>query len=166
MNQWTELLLLITHNQSVVSPHHALGQKLRISFVLYIMCDVGKERALWLQFFDILEGAVQPEMCLMRANAQAIKHQHLQATQAFDGVGRHLAQVRRVRKIVETISDYRQAPMNHFQWCNFKIRAETKRSSVYHCVWDNLRQASAKVRRFKDILKDPADIFPGAFVRI
>src|SRR6185369_2013752 len=163
MNQ---LLLLITYHQSVVCPLNTLRQQLRISFVLHIMCDVGKESALRFQFFDILECAIQPEMCLMRANAQAIKHQHLQAAQAFDGAGRHLAQVRRVREIVETISHYRQAPVNHFQWCDFKIRAETKRSSIYNCVWHNLRQASAKVRRFKDILKNPANILPGAFIRI
>ena len=48
---------------------------------------MGKESALRLQFFDILQRAVQPEMRLMRANAQAIKHQHLQIAQAFDGAG-------------------------------------------------------------------------------
>ena len=155
----SKLLLLITYHQPVIRPYDSIRQKLRVAFVLHIMCDVGKESALRLQFCDILQRAIQPEMRLMRANAQAIKHQYFQIAQAFDGAGRHLAQVRRVREIVETISHYRQAPVNHFQWCDFKIRAETKRSSIYDCVWHNLRQASAKVGRFKDILKYPADIF-------
>src|SRR5206468_6197875 len=38
--------------------------------------------------------------------------------------------------------------------------------SVYHRVRHNLRQTSAKVRRLEHILKNPADVFPGALVRI
>src|SRR5205085_10329306 len=42
----------------------------------------------------------------------------------------------------------------------------TKRRAVDDRVRHNLRQPAAEVRRLEHILKDPANVFPGAFVRV
>ena len=51
--------------------------------MLYFMSDVRQVGALRLQFLDVLQRAFQPKMRVMRANAQAVKHQHFQITQAL-----------------------------------------------------------------------------------
>src|SRR5436190_20980992 len=56
--------------------------------------------------------------------------------------------------------------MNDFERSHFKIFADTKRSAVDDYVRNNLRQPTTKVGRLENILKDSANILPGALVRI
>jgi hypothetical protein len=48
----------------------------------------------------------------------------------------------------------------------FQILPETERRAGDHRVRNNLRQAAAKVRRFKDVFEDAANIDPGPFVGV
>ena len=44
--------------------------------------------------------------------------------------------------------------MNHFERSNLQIFADAKRRAVNHYVWNYLRQATAEVRRLKDVLEE------------
>src|SRR5437764_95479 len=103
-------------------------------------------------------------MSFVRANAQTVEHQHFQIAQAFNGCRRNLAQIGCVGKVVEAISNHGQAAVDNFKGRYLDISADTKRRAVYNCVRHNLWQATAEMRRLKDVLKNSPDVFPGAFV--
>src|SRR2546423_1598993 len=105
-------------------------------------------------------------MRFMRTNAQTIKHQDFQVAQAFDRRRRNLAEISRVGKIVEAIGNDGQATMNYFEWRHFQITAEAEWRTVDHRVRHYLRQAAAKMRGLKDVLKNSANIFPCTLVRV
>src|SRR6266545_259739 len=130
------------------------------------MRDVREVGSLGLQFLYVFQRTFQPKVRLVRANTQAIEHQYLQITQAFYGRWRYFAQIRRVRKIVEAVSDYRQPPVNYFERRDLQITTEAKRRSRNHRVRNDLWQASAKMRRRKDVIEDAAYIDPGALVSV
>src|SRR5215471_7156471 len=130
------------------------------------MRNVREVSSLWLQLFDVLQRALQPQVRLMRANAQTIEHEDFQTAQAIECCGRNLAEVRRVGKIVEPVSNYRQTSVNYFQRGNLKIMTDTKRRAINNRVGNYLREAAAKMCGLKDILEDATDIFPRAFVGI
>src|SRR2546421_8159578 len=105
-------------------------------------------------------------MRFMRANAQAVEHQHLQIAQAFNGCRRNLTQISCVGKVVEAIRNHGQAAVNNFKWRYFEILADAKRCAVDDRMRHNLRQATAEMRGLKDVLKNSADAFPGPFFGI
>src|SRR5262249_55094562 len=81
-------------------------------------------------------------------------------------IGRNFAQVSSIGKIVKAISDNRQPSVNHFERSYFEIPSETKRRAVDYRVGNELRQPAPEVSRFKHILKNPTDVFPGTLVRV
>src|SRR6266511_2008840 len=101
--------------EPIVRPLNSIRQQFRIALELHHMRDVREVGSFGLQFFDVLQRPFQPQMRRMRANAQTIEHQYFQITQAFYRRWRYFAQIRRVRKIVEAVSDYRQPPVNYFE---------------------------------------------------
>jgi len=103
-------------------------------------------------------------MRCMRANTQTIEHQYFQITQAFNRSGWNLTQIRRVSKIIEAVSDYRQTSVDNFQGCDLQIAAEAKRRARNHGVGNNLWQATAKMRGLKDVTEDAPNVDPGAFI--
>src|SRR6185369_2966937 len=102
----------------------------------------------------------------MGLNPKTVEHQNLQTTQSLDGRRRNLTEVRRVSKIVEAISNHRQAAVDHFQRRHFQIMPEAERRAGDHRMRNNQRQTAAKVRRFKDVFEDAANIDPGPLVRV
>src|ERR1051326_278457 len=134
--------------------------------MLHFMRDVRKVSALRFQLFDIFQRAFQPKVGLMRANTQAVEHQHFEIAETFNGRGRNLAQVSGVSKVIEAIRDHRQASVNDFQRSYFQTLADTEWRAIYHGVRNYLRQPAAKMGGLEDILKNAADVFPRAFVGI
>src|SRR5215471_16880184 len=130
------------------------------------MRDVSEVSAFRLQLFDIFKSTLQPKVRLMRAYAQTVEHQHSQTAQSVHGGGRYLAEVGRVRKVIESVRNHRQPAVNYFQRRDFQIGAETKLSAVDDRMRNDLRQPAAKMGGLKNILKDAADVFPGALVGI
>src|SRR5882724_4726644 len=102
----------------------------------------------------------------MRSNAETIEHQHLQIAQAFDRGRRYFAQICRVGKVVEAISNHRQPAMNNFQRRHLQIAAETEGRAGDDGVRYDLWQAAAKMRRLEDVFEDAANVDPGPFVRV
>src|SRR5215831_11071766 len=134
--------------------------------MLHFMRNVREVSSLWPQLLDVFQRALQPQVRLMRANAQTIEHENFQTLQAVDGCGRNLTEVGRVSKIVEPVSNYRQPPVNYFKRGYLKIVTDTKGRATDHRMRHYLREAAPKMCGLKDILKDAADVFPRAFVGI
>src|SRR5215471_14742142 len=130
------------------------------------MRDVSEVSAFRLQLFDIFKSTLQPKVRLMRADAQTVEHQHFQTAQSVHSRGRYLAEVGRVRKVIEPVRNHRQPAVNYFQRRDFQIGAETKLGAVDDRMRNYLRQPAAKMGGLENILKDAADIFPRAFVGI
>src|SRR6266478_6808813 len=132
--------------------------------MLYLMRDMREISAPRLQLFNVFKRAFQPQMSFVRANAQTVEHQHFQITQAFNGCRRNLTQIGGVGKVVEAISNHGQAAVNNFKGSYLDISADAKRRAVHNCMRHNLWQATAEMRRLKDVLENSPDVFPGAFV--
>src|SRR5580765_1524464 len=75
---------LITQYEAVIRPLNILRQQLRIALVLHFMRDVGEVRSLRLQFLNVLKRLFQPQMGLVRTNAQTVEHQYFQIAQPLD----------------------------------------------------------------------------------
>src|SRR5438132_1652881 len=103
-------------------------------------------------------------MRFVRANPQTVEHQHFQITQAFNGCRRNLTQISGVGEVIEAIRDHGKAAVNNFKRSYFEIAADAKRRAVDDRVRHNLWQAAAEMRRLKYVLKNSADVFPGALV--
>src|SRR5258707_12234857 len=130
------------------------------------MCDMRKVGAARLQLIHVFQRALQPKMRRVRLDAQAIEHQHFQIAQAFDRGRRYLAQIRRVGKVVEAISNYRQPAVDYFERSNFQIGGEAEGRAVNDRMRHDLWQAAAKMRKLEDIFEDPPNVDPGSFVRV
>src|SRR5205807_8179063 len=98
--------------------------------------------------------------------SQTVEDQYIEATQSVDCRRRNLAQVGRVSKIIEAISDDRKPAVNYFERRYLQIATKTKRRAGNHCVRDDLWQAAAKVRWLENVLKNAANITPSALSRV
>jgi hypothetical protein len=56
--------------------------------------------------------------------------------------------------------------MDELERSNLQLVTQAKGSSSHDCVWNNLRQTTAEVRRLKDVFEDAPNIGPGPFVGI
>ena len=54
--------------------------------------------------------------------------------------------------------------MNNFKWSYFETRADAKARAIHNCVRHDLWQPAAEMGRLKHVLKNSADVFPGALV--
>ena len=54
--------------------------------------------------------------------------------------------------------------MNNFKRSYLEIAADAKRRAIHNCVRHNLWQPATEMRRLKHVLKNSADVFPGALV--
>ena len=100
----------------------------------------------------------------MRLDAHAVQNQNVQILQARNRFFGNKIQIRRVCKIVETISDDGQFAVYDFERRNEQIFADAERRIVLDCVRNELRQTAAEMRRLKNILKNAPQILPGDFV--
>jgi hypothetical protein len=105
-------------------------------------------------------------MSFVWPNPQTVKRENIQVAQPFEGRGRNLTQICGVRKVVEAIGDYRQAAVDNFQRRYFQIATKAEAGAIHNRVRNDLRQAAAKVRRLENVLKNAANVFPGALVGI
>ena len=128
--------------------------------MLDLVCYVREISPFGLQLCDVFERTLQPQVGLMRADAQTVEHQYFQIAQAFNGCRRNLAEIRRVSKIVEPVGDDRQAPMDNFERSDFQVTCETESGARNYGMRHYLRQASAEMSRLKNVLKNPPDAIP------
>src|ERR1043166_9820359 len=134
--------------------------------MLDVVGDVSKESATRLQLVDILERFVDPQVCRMFLETEAIKHEHIQASQRVHRSARNLAEIRQVREVIKTIGHHRQASMNHFEGRDLQLASDTKTPARCNNVWNHFRQTATEVRRLEDVLEDAFDIYPRAFIRV
>jgi len=134
--------------------------------MLHFMRDMREISSRRFQFLNVLQRFFQPQMSFVWTDAQAIEHQHFQIAKAFNRRWRNLTQISCIRKIIETIRDHRQPSVNYFQRSDFQIVPDAKRRAIHNCMRDDLREPTAEMRRLEDILKDAANVFPRALVRV
>src|SRR2546423_18862 len=165
----SELFTLITHHsslityfQAVVAPLDATGQERRVARVLDVVGDVCEVGAARLQLLDVGERAFEPEVRRVRAQAQAVEDERIEAAQHVERAGRNLAQVGGVGEVVEAVGHDGEATVYDLDRRDEQIGAETELRAVFDRVRDDLRQAAAEVRRLEDVLEDAADVRPGA----
>src|SRR2546423_2464118 len=105
-------------------------------------------------------------ICRVRAQAQAVEDERIEAAQHVERAGRNLAQVGGVGEVVEAVGHDGQATVYDLDRRDEQIGAETELRAVFDRVRDDLRQAAAEVRRLEDVLEDAADVRPGAPVGV
>src|SRR5687768_15486485 len=125
-----------------------------------------EERAFWIDLRDILQGFVETEVSRVRLDANAIQNQNVQVLKSGNCFVGNKIQIRRVSKIVESVSDDRKLSVDDFEGSNFEILTDTKRSPWNDRVRDQLGQTAAEMRRVKNILKDSTKIYPRDLVRV
>ena len=132
--------------------------------MLDVVGDMSKESSARFQLVHIRERFINPEVCRVFPEAQAVQHQYIQALQRCDCRWWNLAEIRQVSKIVEPISHHRQATMNHFEGRDLEIFSDAETPSGRNNIRDYFGQTAAKMRWLKDVLENTFDIDPCAFV--
>src|SRR5947209_5627126 len=156
----------IIYFESVVPPLDSAGQQRRVARVLDVVGDVREVGAARSQLSDVVERAFEPEVCRVRAQAQAVEHESVQAAQHVQRGGRNLAQVGRVGEVVEAVRHHGEPPVDDLDGSNLKVWAEAEGSAVRDRVGDDLRESAAEGRRLEDVFEDAADVHPRALVGI
>src|SRR5256714_18161 len=159
----SELFTLITHHsslityfQAVVAPLDATGQERRVARVLDVVGDVCEVGAARLQLLDVGERAFEPEVRRVRAQAQAVEDERIEAAQHVERAGRNLAQVGGVGEVVEAVGHDGEATVYDLDRRDEQIGAETELRAVFDRVRDDLRQGAPRGGRRDEVFGDTA----------
>src|SRR5947207_1823352 len=128
--------------------------------MLYIGSYMGQVSAARFELGDVREGFVQPEMCWMFFETQAVEHEHIQVPKCVHRCRRNLTQVSCIGKIIEAIRHHGQPAMNHLERRNLQPLTHTKRCPGINCVREHLQQSTTKVRGFENVFEDTTDVRP------
>src|SRR5689334_6114911 len=98
---------------------------------------MSKESTLWLNFLDVLERFVDPQVRRVFAKTQTVEHQNIQISQRVQCLRRYFAEIRQVCEIVEAISHHGQSTVNHLERCYLQLAADAKTPTWRHDVGNN-----------------------------
>lgn len=125
-----------------------------------VVIQMRQEGTFWGKVGDDVEGLLETEMCAVRLYPNAIKHEYVEIAKGIHRGRRNMLQIGRVREVVQAIGDHRQFPVYDLDRRDRQVFADVERCLRHHGVRYQLRESTAKVHGFENILKDPAEVDP------
>src|SRR5215213_2645775 len=94
------------HYQSIVGKLNSGRQPGRVATVFDVVRDMREEGPARFDLLNVFERSIDPQVRRMFFETQTVEHKHVETLQGVNGFRRYLAEIGRVRKVVEAISHH------------------------------------------------------------